>query len=232
MNQEEITQLFEQQAPNYDKQWKKMSAIHDGMYFFIESLVAKLPSDANIICVGAGTGKEIQFLAQRFHDWTFTVVEPSGAMLNICRDALAKMGMDSRCHFHEGYLETLPVSEKHDAATCFNVSHFIVDVVQRTAFFAEIADTLKPDGLLISSDLSFDSHAENYHSALTLWFSVMSDADISADNIEKMKHAYANDVAILPQHDIISILERAGFNCPAPFYQAGLIQAYFAKRKK
>lgn len=231
MNQEEIIALFDQQAANYDKQWQKMSAIHNGMYFFIESLVAKLPANAKIICVGAGTGKEIQFLAKRFPGWTFTVVEPSGAMLNICRDALAKQGMDSRCYFHEGYLNTLHSTDRHDVATCFNVSHFIVDIAKRTAFFAEIADTLKSSGLLIGSDLSFDIHAQNYQSALTLWFSIMSDADISAENIEKMKNAYANDVAILPQHEILSLIERAGFDSATPFYQAGLIQAYFARRK-
>ncbi|WP_045855574.1 class I SAM-dependent methyltransferase [Teredinibacter purpureus] len=230
MNREEITQLFEQQAPHYDTQWEKMAPINDGMYFLIETLVSDLPSNARILCVGAGTGREVIFLARRFKGWDFTVVEPSGAMLNLCRELLEKEGIASRCHFHEGYLDTLSMTDKHDAATCFNVSHFILDREQRTTFFAEIAHRLKPNGLLISSDLSFDTRAENYQSILTLWFRVMSDADISAENIERMKNTYKNDVAILPLQDIISIFNKAGFKDSTPFYQAGLIQAYFSRR--
>ena len=231
MNREEITQLFEQQAPNYDTQWQKMASITDGMYFLICVIIESLPANAKILCVGAGTGKEVQFLADRFPSWQFTIVEPSHSMMGICVDTMTKAGYLSRCSFHEGYLDTLTAKKhEYDAATCLFVSHFILDVGERTDFFKSIASHLKPKGLIVSSDLSFDVNSKNYESVLGLWLQVMSRADVSPESVEKMKATYAKDVAILSEEKIISILSNAGFIAPTCFYQAGLIRAFFAKR--
>lgn len=230
MNREEITLLFDQQAPNFDKQWEKMSQIHEGLYFLMESLLLELPQEARVLCVGAGTGREVKVLAKHNPAWEFTVVEPSAEMIAQCHDSLAVDELTSRCEFHEGFLDTLPPGHPHDAATCFNVSHFLLERVQRVELFADIAQRLKRAGLMISSDLCFDTQAPNYQTMLPFWFSVMSGADISPENIERMKSSYDKDVAIASPHEILSIITEAGFQDATPFYQAGLIQAFFARR--
>lgn len=63
-------------------------------------------------------------------------------MLEVCRAKAEEMGFAERCHFHEGYLETLPVKGMHDAATCFLVSQFILEQEARSAFFHTIAQRL------------------------------------------------------------------------------------------
>lgn len=85
MQPEEIKEIFDQQAATYDQQWTRMAAINNGLYFLMESVLASLPKAAHILCVGAGTGKELIYLAERFPQWLFTAVEPSAAMLNVCR---------------------------------------------------------------------------------------------------------------------------------------------------
>ena len=230
MNQDELKAFFDQKAPEYNQQWHKMAPINDGLYFFLHTIFAPLPSQARVLCVGAGTGKELIFLAQQFPDWHFTVVEPSGTMLRICRQSVDTSGFTSRCTFHEGYLDTLAVTEKHDAATCFLVSQFIVDPEQRSALFRQIADSLKPGGLLVSSDLASDTASQNYRQLLALWLKVMSSAAIADEDISKMKQAYAKDVAILPSSQIASIIASGGFTSPVQFYQAGFIHAFFAAR--
>lgn len=128
MRSEELKAVFDQQASSYDKQWAKTAPIRDGLHFLLEFIFTELPAEARILCVGAGTGVEIAYLARKFPQWRFTAVEPSGAMLDVCRQRANTEGFTVRCYFHEGYLDSLPIQEMHDAATCFLVSQFILGI--------------------------------------------------------------------------------------------------------
>jgi len=227
---EELKAVFEQQAAGYDERWAKTAPIRDALYFLLQSVFADLPSGARILCIGAGTGEEIDHFAKRFADWTFTAVEPSGAMLEVCRAKAAKGGYASRCRFHEGYLDTLPAEDGFDAATCFLVSQFILDENRRSDFFRSIAARLRAGALLASSDLAADVTSPAYDALLELWLAMMRGAGIPSSGLEQMRAAYARDVAILPPARVAAIIRAGGFGEPVPFYQSGLIQAWFARR--
>lgn len=230
MNQDEIRALFDQQAASYDMQWAKTAPIRHCLHLLVGSMFAELPEDANILCVGVGTGDELIYLAARYPEWTFTAVEPSGPMLEICKQRAQKEGIASRCMFFEGYLGSLAVGETYDAATCFLVSQFILEDAARAEFFRGIAERLKPDGILASSDLASDVQSPEYDVLLHAWMSMMSAADISPEAVERMRKAYVNDVSVLPPAQVVSILEAGGFELPVQFFQAGLIHAWRAKR--
>lgn len=230
MRNEELKAIFDQQASGYDKQWEKTAPIRDGLHFLLDSVFADLPADARILCVGAGTGVEVAHLARKFPQWRFTVVDPSGAMLNVCRRRAEAEGFASRCHLHEGYLDSLPLDDAHDAATCFLVSQFILDQNARSEFFRAIANRLRPGGILASSDLASDVASPEYDALLHAWMHMMSAADISPEGRERMRAAYAKDVAVLPPQVIASIIEAGGFGAPVQFFQAGLIHAWFSRR--
>lgn len=228
MNNEELKALFDQQAPNYDKQWAKMAPINNGLQFFLKSIFADVPADAQILCVGVGTGSELIHLAKLFPQWRFMAVEPSSAMLDVCRQRFETEGCLSRCEFHNGYLDTLPGAQTYNAATCFLVSQFILEQAARTAFFKQIADRLKPQGILVSSDLAWDVNSDQYETLLQLWWRVMASSDVSPEAVARMRDAYAKDVAILPPAAVASIIQAAGFDAPVQFFQAGMIHAWFA----
>ncbi|HEY6642151.1 class I SAM-dependent methyltransferase [Povalibacter sp.] len=230
MNQDEIKTIFDQQAANYDAQWAKTAPIKNCLHFLLDSLFIELPSDARILCVGVGTGVELAHLAQRNSAWRFTAVEPSGPMLDVCRQRAEKEGFASRCRFHEGYLDSLPDTGPHDAATCFLVSQFILDRAARSEFFREISSRLRPGGILASSDLASDVESPEYAVLLRAWMNMMSGADISPEGIERLRKAYANDVGVLPPDTIVSIIQSGGFERPVQFFQAGLIHAWLSKR--
>ncbi len=230
MHQDEIKALFDQQAPSYDTQWAKTAPIRSCLHLLLGSLFAELPANAQILCVGVGTGEELAYLALKNPRWRFTAVEPSGPMLDICRQRAEKEQVASRCIFHEGYLESLSTIELHDAATCFLVSQFILEQDERSTFFREIANKLKPGGLLASSDLASDVESLEYEVLLHAWMNMMSAADISPEAMESMRRAYANDVGVLPPAKIGSIIESGGFELPVQFFQAGLIHAWLSKR--
>jgi len=230
MRSEEIKAVFDQQAASYDERWARTAPIRGALHFLLEAVFAPLPAEARVLCIGAGTGEEILHLAQCRPGWTFTAVEPSGAMLHVLRDKAIRAGIEQRCQFHEGYLETLPEQAPFDAATSLLVSQFILECDARIGFFRDIAARLGPGALLASSDLAADVTTPAYAALLETWLNMMTLAGIPAAGLEQMRAAYDRDVAILPPEQVASIIEAGGFACPVPFYQAGLIHAWYARR--
>ncbi len=210
MNQEELKAVFDRQASAYEEQQKKLAPVHEGLYFQLQWIFSELPRDARILCVGVGAGAELSYLANRFPSWRFTAVEPSGAMLDVCRQRAEKEGFISRCFFHEGYVNSLPDMELHNAATCFMVSQFILDSQERSEFFRAISERLNPDGILVSADLSSTVGSTEYKALLKAWVSMLHAANVPADAIEKTHSVWERDVARLPADHVMSIIKRGG----------------------
>lgn len=231
MDRTELESTFDQQAGVYDQQWAKLAPFRDGIHLLAASVFSGLPRDARMLCVGAGTGAEIHFFADRFPGWTFVAVEPSGGMVSAARSRAEAHGYDKRCEFHTGYLESLPELAPFDAATSLLVSHFLLHPGERMAFFRAIADRLKPEGMLVTSDLSADTASPLYPDLLEVWMRALSGADLSAERLQQMRAAYDKDVSILPPSSVEAIVASGGFQPPVQCYQAGLIHAWYARRR-
>lgn len=230
MHNDELKALFDQQAAGYDQQWAGMAPIRDNLHFLLGSLFTRLPDDARILAVGAGTGAEIGYLAARNPGWRFTALDPSGAMLEVCRERAQREGFVERCDFHVGYLDTLDPTPRYDASTCFLVSQFILDPASRSAFFGDIAQRLKPGGLLASADLSADISAPAYETVLHSWMALMSSAGVQPEMLERARQAYARDVAVLPRERVAQIIEAGGFAQAVPFFQSGLMHGWISRK--
>lgn len=219
------------QAATYDEKYVRLAALRDALHLLISAVFADLPAEARILCVGAGTGHELIYLARKFPRWSFTVVEPSGPMLDVCRHKAQECGITPRCAFHEGYLHSLPISTEFDGATSLLVSQFILSPEARVAFFRAIAERLRPAGLLASADLASDITTPAYQSLLSVWLRLMRETDSQPEQIERLREAYTRDVAVLPADQVSAIIASAGFTEPILFHQAGLIHAWYAERR-
>jgi tRNA (cmo5U34)-methyltransferase len=230
VQRKEVEAIFDQQAASYDQQWAKMAAIRDGLNLLVGAVFADLPANAQVLCVGAGTGAEIIYLAQRFPGYRFTAVEPSAQMLDVCRRRTEEHGIASRCAFHQGYVDSLPPSEPFDAATAFLVSQFILEAEARSEFFRAIAERLRPGGYLASADLAAEIGSAAYQSLLEVWLRVMKAGEVAPEMMERVRVAYGRDVAVLPPENIGAIIVAGGFKTPIPFFQGGLIHAWYTTR--
>ena len=228
MQPKEIEAIFDQQAATYDQQWARLAPLRDALNLLIGAVFSDLPDNARILCVGAGTGAEILYLAQKFPQWHFTAVEPSAPMLAVCRRRAEEAGIASRCEFHCGYLDSLPSSKAFDAATSILVSQFILGNAARVDFFRAIANRLRPGGQLVSADLASDVNSEAYQSLLEVWLRMMTAAEVTEEMRERMRTTYGRDVAVLPPEDVASLIMSGGFKAPVLFHQAGLIHAWYA----
>jgi len=225
-----LTAFGAEQAAAYDARFAKLEPMRDALHLLTGGILARLPSHARILCVGAGTGAELLALAAKFPGWRFTAVEPSGPMLDLCRKKASDAGVAERCEFHEGFLESLPVGEPYHAATSFLVSQFVLDVEQRRDFFRQIAERLVPGGYLVSCDLSADLTTAEYRELFDVWANLFEYAGFMPEQIEGIRGAYGRDVAVLPPEQVASLIASAGFETPVAFYQSVLIRGWFGKR--
>jgi tRNA (cmo5U34)-methyltransferase len=231
MEREELRAAFDQKcASGYDRQWQKLAPLRDALHLLMGAVLSDLRADARILCVGAGTGPEILYLARRFPGWRFVAVEPSAPMLEVCRGKAEESGIAGRCEFHEGYLEALPPGEPFDAATSLLVSQFLLDRDARTGFFREIADRLRVGGFLVNADLSSDASPAAYRGLLDDWGRMMRAADVPPEGVDRMREAYGRDVALVPPEEVGGMIAAGGFDAPIQFLQTGLIRAWYARR--
>ncbi len=228
-NQKSPIVFDQERAASYDKRFAKLAPIRDALHLLIRLVLAGLPADAQILCVGVGTGSELISLAQAYPEWQFTAVEPAAPMLDICRHRAEEFGIASRCTFHEGYLDSLPASRPFDAATCLLVSHFFVQKEERRNFFSQIAARLCPGGYLVSSDLVSDMSSSAYKSLLEVWVRMLRYSEVPEEEMEKFLASYGRDAAVLPPLEVESIIASGGFDAPVLFFQSLLIHAWYTR---
>ena len=219
-----------ERAQTYDERQNSSAPLFDALRFSMRFVMADLPTNAHVLCVGLGTGTELIELAKFYPDWKFTAVEPSKPMLDICRARVDELGFSERCTFHEGTLESLPAGTSFDAATALMVSHGFSQREARIDFFAEIAARLKPGALLVSSDLSCDVTTYNYQKLLESWIGMMRFSGVPASEIEKFVAGYVPGNVVLPPREVEAIIEAGGFEAPVQFFQGLLLGAWVSRR--
>jgi tRNA (cmo5U34)-methyltransferase len=217
-----------QHAAGYDDRWAPLAPLRDSLHLQMRFILQELPADARVLCVGVGTGAELLALARFFPGWRFVALDPSAPMLDVCRRKADEAGIAGRCEFHAARLSGLPPGEPFDAATAILVSQFITDPAARTAFYREIAQRLRPDGLLVTADLT-TAPAGQHESLLDVWSQMMRHIGASEAQIQAMLAGYGRDVALLPAAALEGLLTGAGFVRPVKFSQSLLIHAWYAR---
>jgi tRNA (cmo5U34)-methyltransferase len=230
MSENKMTSFDMERAILYDQRNSKLSALSASLHLQMRTILSGLPSNANILCVGAGTGTELLYLAKEFPSWQFTALDPAEAMLNLCRQKAVEAGIDHRCTFYCGYIDSLPVTKPFDAATSILVSHFLTDKTERIHFFSEIAARLRSGGILVNADLSSDTSTPSYTTLMAQWLQLLKWADWPANDVDKMPEVYKQHVAMLPPNEVESLLEQAGFNAPVLFSQSLFIHSWFSHK--
>lgn len=230
MNSQKTPVFDKKFAASYDQSTDKSAPMMNALRYLTRLILADLPENARILCVGVGTGSELFALAEAYPQWQFTALDPAPAMLDICRARAADEGVTGRCTFHEGHLDSLPASVPFDGATCFLVSHFFMENSARSDFFAQIAARLAPDGILVSADLSSDMACDEYRALRVIWERMLRDAGRPEDQIAQFMASHGSQAAVLPPLEVAEIITAGGFVMPVLFFQTLFIHGWYTRK--
>ncbi|WP_102795616.1 class I SAM-dependent methyltransferase [Bowmanella denitrificans] len=212
-------------AARYDSSRAHMQPLKDALHWQMQALFASLPEDAHLLCVGAGTGEELLYLARAFPGRHFTLVDPAAAMLARCQQKAHQQGIAQRCTFFSGYLHDMQDTTPFDAATSILVSHFILPLNERRAYYRQIARRLKPGAILVNADLSWDRQAASFADICQHWVALHQQAGMSTDP------SYLNDqLSLASPSQMQSLIKAAGFSTVTPFFQAMLVHGWYSIR--
>ena len=217
-------------AARYDREFQKLAPFKDALHILTRSLLGDVGESANVLCVGAGTGAELLYLAEAFPHFRFTALDVSEAMLEVCKERVERAGFSDRCRFHQGPVASLPVAEVFDAATCILVSQFLVDVAARRELFSDIALRLAPGGALLSADLAHSFDDAKAQRQFHLWRRILEFSGRTSGDVDRFFSVVGKMVAVPSTSEVEQIIESAGFEPPTQFFQAGLIHAWSARR--
>ncbi len=222
----EAENVFEaDNASAYDERAASLAPIKDALHLACEQLLRNLPDDTNVLCVGAGTGAEIDYLARLHAGWHFTAVDPAADMLAQCEEKAGKAGYLDRLSLHAGTLVTLPEGAPFDLATSFLVSHFMHDRAERRAYFQSIASRLNANAILLNVDLSTDETGEVYENSVSRWVAMAQRAGFPMD-----RNSFNDHVSLLAPNDLANLIAEARFTTPEPFFQFLLMRGWIARR--
>ncbi len=220
----------EDHAAVYDEQFAKLAPLKEALHLCMRAALADASSASRVLCVGAGTGAEVCYLADAYPGWTFSLVEPAAPMLARARHKAEEAGIADRCTFHEGYLDTLPESGLFDVATSVLVSQFVLEPKARRDFFQGIAARLLPGGQLITADLSTRASNDSSDQLFLMWLALMRHNRNDEEALKNYRNAIQKGVAVIPPDTFATLLTESGFEKPLSICQTLLIHTWHARR--
>lgn len=215
-------------ADAYDRRNSGLAPISENLHFLVGLLLADLPAEARVLCVGVGTGAEILSLAKVYPGWSFVGIDPSAEMLAVGRRRLDAAGVLDRCTLLQGYVEDAP-DDRYDAVVSLLVAHFIQREA-RAAFYSAIHQRLNPGGLFVSAEISADLDACTFPRMLEDWKRVQFLMGATPEALANLGAMMREVLGIVPPAETEALWKAAGFGDPISFFQAFMIRGWHAKR--
>jgi tRNA (cmo5U34)-methyltransferase len=204
---------------------------YEQIFYMIMSLLKnRLPTEANLLVGGCGTGMELVTFGTKMLGWRMTGFDPSEQMVNIAKAKAEKYGLGERVRLVRGFAADLPEGETYDAATLILVLHFIPDKAGKLVLLKTIANHIKPGGSLIYLSHHGDTTDPDFREMLNGWRDFIIHNGVSAENVDNVLQTALTSGQFSPENMVLALLEQAGFSDIKRFYNAFLTSGWIARK--
>jgi len=214
----------------YDERNRPLASIAKCLHFLIQLVLRDLPDQAHVLCVGVGTGADMLSLAKAFPAWTFVGVDPSSAMLDVCREKLRDAGVSDRCHLVHGDVHDLASDQAFDVALSILVAHFVARE-DRVPFYKGMCDRLHNNGTLVTAEISFDLDSAAFPEMLKNWEGVQSLMGATPESLATLPRQLKEMLTVISPTETEHLLRQSGIQDPVRFFQAFMVCGWHGKKK-
>jgi tRNA (cmo5U34)-methyltransferase len=201
--------LARQVIPAYEQTFQLAFAALD------QSVGAK----GRMLVAGCGTGIELVTLGSLAPGWEFVGVDPSKNMLGLARQAVADSGMSNRVEFRHGFVSEVQDAE-FDAATLFNVLHFLEDDGEKETLLGDLKRRLKPNGRLVMLDLHGDPTSQRFVDTMDRWERFMTVRGLVGEEQKIFRQRIDDGIRWVDGARIEALLGAAGFENVERYFHA------------
>ncbi len=198
---------------------------------FTALIEPELPRGGRVLVVGAGTGIEIVHLKRARPDLRVHGVDPSAQMLALAERRVAEAGAADGVTFHLGYTADLAPTPLFDAATLFNVLHFLPDDGSKAALLADIARRLRPGGVFVFFDLHGGATPEEHERYLSAWRRYWKVRGLTPDEMRTFGRRIREGMHFVPPSRAVALAREAGLGEGRRFYKSLLYGGWTFQRK-
>jgi len=184
-------------------------------------LAEAAPPAAQVLVVGAGGGLELKAMATAQPDWRFTGVDPSPAMLDLARQAVAPFA--DRVQLVAGIVDQASAGP-FDGATCLLTLHFL-ERSERLRTLQEIHRRLRPGARLVVAHHSPGGDAERWMARSVAFGAGANPDPSSATATGKLM---AQRLPLVSPSEEEGLLRAAGFADVEMFYAAFSFRGWVA----
>lgn len=203
---------------------RKVPGLDDLHRMTLLLLAEQAPAAAHVLVVGAGGGLELAALATGQPGWRFTGVDPSPAMLDLARQAVAAAA--DRIQLLTGLIDQVPAGPFH-GATCLLTLHFL-DRAERLRTLREIHRRLVPGArLVVAHHASAGADAERWMARSVAFGAGTSPDPASTAAAGKLM---TQRLSLLSPHEEEALLRDAGFVDMELFYAAFSFRGWVGTR--
>ncbi len=219
---------FNERAAVYDADILKIipgyEALHTNALHLLET---SLPEDAFLLIAGVGTGNETVAAALRNPGWRVTGFDIAENMIKTASEKIKRHSLGDRVELIQGTIDDV-LQDPFDAATALLIMHFI-PYAEKLDFLRGVNSRLRPDGILITADITCDRESYEFETFATAWENYMLTTREKKDADETLGHT-RHDLDILSHEETLDLLARAEFTNPRLFWKSLLFSAYVSEK--
>ena len=216
-------------AADYDRRirstWPFYEAIHPAMNAILRGL---LPSNSELLIVGAGTGAEILELGRSNRGWRFVGLDPAQPMLDVAKDKIEAAGVTAQVSLFRGNVDELPVGTCYDGATLGMVLHFVADDGAKSKLLRSISSHLKSGAPLVLMDAHGDPTTRESQLLLDAWKHQQNLAGLTWEQVEDGMKERMQAIHFVSSDRIEELLAEAGFRRIQRFFQIFILGGWIA----